>query len=94
MNYLDKFEQNSKNAKTAKRNYIFTKEQSLAEEIWIYFGKDKGFQGLNFPRIMSLIKTKGYQFIFETFEEIKKGDGKNKKALFIWKAKQIKIDLK
>ena len=77
--YLLKFEKtaNSKN---------LTKEQSLAEEIWLYFGKS-----IHFARIMRDIKRKGYQFIFEIFQEVKKSEAKDKKALFIWKIKQCLI---
>lgn len=59
-----------------------TKEQYLAEEIWRYFNKE-----LSFGRIMAIIKKTGWQSIYEIFQEIKKGDVKNRLSLFIYKVK-------
>ena len=70
-NYLTKF----------NKKKSATKEQTLAEEIFLYFGKK-----LSFGRIMSMIKAKGHQFCFEIFKECKEGN--NPQALFIWKYKQ------
>ena len=62
---------------------IFTKEQSLAEEIWLHLGKE-----LPFPRIMRIIKVNDYQKVYEVFQELKKSPPKNPVALFIWKFKK------
>lgn len=60
---------------------IKTREQSLAEEIFIHFNKQ-----LLFGRIMKMIKTRGEHFIYNAFNETKSADAKKPLALFIWKA--------
>ena len=69
-----------------KKNKIFTKNQELADQIYLYFEKR-----LKFPRIMAIIKQKGYQAIYEIFNEVKHSDAENKISLFIWKVKKEKI---
>lgn len=62
---------------------IHTREQALAEEIFLHFNKQIGFS-----RIMKMIKTRGESFVYNAFNEIKSGDKiKNPVALFIWKCK-------
>lgn len=68
--------------KTKKSN----KELVLADEIYRYFDKK-----LPFPRIMRMIKEKGWQAIYEVFNELRKTDARNKLSLFIWIVKNIKI---
>ena len=72
-----------------KKTRVFTKEQSLASDIYSYFGKK-----LKFGFIMNKIKTKGYQFIFEVWNEIKKSNPKNRESLFMWKIGNTKINFK
>jgi len=69
-----------------KKTRIFTKDQELASQIYDYFGKK-----LKFGFIMSKIHTKGYQFMYEIFNEIKHSKPKNRAALFLWKIGQTKI---
>ena len=76
--YQSKFE-----VKKANKNIV------LADEIYQYFNKQ-----MSFPRIMTEMKRKGAQFVYDTFLEIKKSGAKNHIALFIWKLNQVKIDLK
>lgn len=64
----------------------FSKEQALAEDIYLYFGKK-----LPFGRIMKMIKMKGYQAIYEFFEEIKRSNPKDRLSLFIYKVKNNKV---
>ena len=75
--YLEKFK---------KPRKVYTQEQALAEQVWLYFGKK-----LPFPRIMRIIKLKGQQAIYECFNEVKNSDAKDRLALFIYKAKEHKI---
>ena len=69
-----------------KKKRIYTKEQLLCEEIWLYFGKK-----LKFSMIMNFIKTKGYQFCYETWNEIKQSNPKNRESLFMYKIGKVKI---
>lgn len=66
-----------------------TKDQALADDVYHYFGKK-----LPFPRIMRMIKDKGYQAIYEFWTEVRKSDCDNQLALFIWKVKENKINWK
>jgi len=68
--------------KTKRQN----KNQVLASEIYKYFGGR-----LEFSRIMKMIKNKGYQFIYEIFQEVKRSNPKNRLALFLWKFEQQPI---
>lgn len=70
-----------------RKGKVFTKEQVLAEQVWLYFGKR-----FPFSRIMKMIKEKGHQFVFEVFSEIKNSEAKNHLSLFIWKIYQTKVD--
>lgn len=65
---------------------IFSKEQALADEIWKFFNKE-----LAFPRIMKIIKDKGYQATYIIYNEVKKTAAKNRVALFLWKIKNEEI---
>lgn len=69
-----------------KKTRIFTKEQELADRIFFYFGKE-----ITFPTIMRFIKTKGYQAIYEIWNEVKHSKPKNKLSLFLWKVKNERI---
>ncbi len=75
----------SKNYKL-KKPKIHTKEQSLCNDIWEYFGKK-----LPFSRIMRIIKEKGTQATYEIWNNIKQSNPKDRLSLFIWKVKQEKI---
>lgn len=77
-NYLTKF--NNKKRK-------MTKEQELADQIYTYFGKE-----LKFGFIIRVIKMKGYQFIFECWNDVKQSNPKNAVSLFMWKIGQVKIN--
>ncbi len=72
-----------------KKPKIHTKEQSLADEIYSYFGKK-----LSFGFIMNKILTKGYQFVYEAWNEIRQTNPKNRVSLFLWKIGQTKINFK
>lgn len=65
-----------------KKSRAVTKEQALADEV------SKSL-GLRFPLVIKMIHTKGYQFIFEIFKESK--EGRNPKALFMWKYGECKM---
>lgn len=58
----------------------------IADQCFNYFGKK-----LAFPRIMSLIKLHGRQFVFQTLQEVQHSNPKNPVALFLWKMKQNKV---
>ncbi len=67
-----------------------TKEQSLAEEIWRHFGKE-----LSYSRLMTLITRYGWQWVFECYQHVLKAEKcKNPIALFLWRVKQAKVELK
>ena len=70
-----------------KKTKIYTKEQELADQIYSYFGKQ-----LKFGLIMNFIKQKGFQFMYEVYNEIKHSNPKNREALFMWKVGQVKIN--
>jgi len=72
--------------KSAGAKKIYTREQELADQVWSYFGKR-----LPFARIMKMIKDKGYQEVYETWNEVKQSDAKDHLSLFIWKIKELKI---
>ncbi len=72
-----------------KKSKKITREQELADQIYFYFGKQ-----LKFGLIINKIKTKGYQFIYEAWNEIKQSNPKNKLALFMWKIGQTKINFR
>ena len=76
-NYLNKFALPRKN---------LTEEQFLAGEVYEYFGKE-----LMFPRIMAIIRDKGKGFVREVFEEIRKGDPRNRLSLFVWRCKNCQV---
>ena len=66
---------------------VFTREQALAEQVWLYFNKL-----LSFPRIMRMIKGKGHQAVYEAFNEVKHDNKiREKLGLFIWKVKQYEV---
>jgi hypothetical protein len=69
-----------------KKPRVFTKEQELADSIYFYFKKE-----LKFPTIMSFIKRKGYQAIYEIWNEVRQSKPKNRTALFLWKVKNERI---
>ena len=70
-----------------KKSRIYTKEQELADQIYSYFGKK-----IKFGLIMNKILNCGYQYIYECFNEVKQSNPKNREALFMWKAGQVKIN--
>ena len=72
-----------------KKSRIYTKEQSLADEIFTYFSKK-----LKFSMIMRFIKQKGYRAIFEAWQEVKNSEPINRESLFLWKVAQNKIQYK
>ena len=72
-----------------KNQRNLTKEQSLAEEVWTFFGKQ-----LSFPRIMREIKGVGYQYVYETFQHIKKNPVDSPSALFIWRMREARRKIK
>jgi hypothetical protein len=74
--YLEKFK-----ITTRKIN----KEKVLATDIWRFFGKK-----IPFSLIMFFIKRKGYKFVFEVFNELKK-EGNASPRLFIWICGKQKI---
>ncbi|MBN2197837.1 hypothetical protein JW698_01405 [Candidatus Wolfebacteria bacterium] len=69
-----------------KKPKVFTKEQDLADEIFFYFNKE-----IEFATIMSFIKRKGYQAVYNIWNEVKHSKAKNEIALFFWKIKNEKI---
>lgn len=69
-----------------KKPKIFSKEMDLADQIYEYFKKK-----LDFPLIMKLIKTKGYQFIWECFSEARQSDFPHKLELFLSLVGKTKI---
>jgi len=69
-----------------KKPRVYTKEQELADTIYFYFKKQ-----IKFAAIMSFIKRKGYQAIYEIWNEVKHSKPKNELALFLWKVKNESI---
>ncbi|MFH1347000.1 MAG: hypothetical protein ABIH10_01995 [Spirochaetota bacterium] len=69
-----------------KKPRVYTKEQELADTIFFYFKKE-----IKFPTIMSFIKRKGYQAIYEIWNDVKHSKPKNEVALFLWKVKNEKV---
>ena len=78
------FQTLQKRAEANKAN--LNREQTLAEEVWLYFKKD-----IAFPRIMKAIKQYGYQWVYECYNEVKKSKVKEPIGLFLWKIKQANI---
>jgi hypothetical protein len=72
--------------KTAPVRKVFTREQELADQIYFYFNKK-----LAFPRIMKMIKDKGYQGVFESLKEVRAGNFRNPLSMFVWKIGQQKV---
>lgn len=68
-------------------NLDHAKRTALADEIHKSFG-------LPIPRLMKLITNKGYQFCLQTFHEVQKSQARTPAALFLWKLKECKIELK
>lgn len=71
---------------TLKKPRVYTKEQELADTIYFYFKKQ-----VKFAAIMSFIKRKGYQAIYEIWNEVKHSKAKNAVALFLWKVKNERV---
>ena len=69
-----------------KKPRVYTKEQELADTIFFYFKKQ-----IKFAAIMSLIKRKGYQAIYEIWNDVRQSKPKNEAALFLWKVKKEHI---
>lgn len=72
-----------------KKTRVYTKDQELADTIYFYFKKQIGF-----PTLMSFIKNKGYQAIYQIWNEVKHSKPKNEVALFLWKVKNERIIFK
>ena len=77
--YLNRFSLDKKKRKQ-------TREQVLAEEIWLHFSKK-----VTFGMLMGLIKKKGEQAIREFFYESIKTPHPDHLALFLWKCKNNKV---
>ena len=71
---------------TLKKPRVYTKEQELADTIFFYFKKK-----IKFAAIMSFIKRKGYQAIYQIWNEVKHSKVKNTVALFLWKVKNERV---
>lgn len=72
-NYLE-------NKLATKKTRIFTADQELAEQIWLYLQKK-----LPFPRIMKIIKDNGRQNVYNIFNEIRQSECREPLSLFIYK---------
>lgn len=66
-----------------KKSRIYTKEQALAEQIWLWLNKK-----LPFPRIMRIIKMVGHSKAYQIMAEIKQSDCRDAISLFIHKTKK------
>lgn len=73
--------------KKIEKTKIHSDAQFLADQIWEWSGKR-----LSFPLLMKMIKTKGRQFVFECWNEIRRENPKDKVKLFMWKIGQVKIN--
>lgn len=69
-----------------KKPKVFSREMDLADQIYEYFKKE-----LEFPLLMKLIKTKGYQFIYECFNETRQSNFPHKLELFLSTVGKTKI---
>lgn len=78
--YLDKFKFPIKKERT------LTKEQSLAEEIWLHFSKKP-----KFGMLMGIIKKQGDRAVREIYHETIKSDHPDHWKLFLWKIGKNKI---
>jgi hypothetical protein len=67
-------------------NINHERNKALAQEI-------RELWAIPIPRMMRTIKLKGYQFIWECYNECKKSNARNPAALFQWKLKQVKVPL-
>lgn len=68
---------------------VLSKKQVLATDIYMWLDKK-----LPFSQIMKIINQKGYQFIFETFSQLKKQRCRSKVGLFLYIVNQTKIVFK
>lgn len=78
MRYLEKFSISKQ-----------TKEQELAGQIYEWSNRK-----LNFGLLMKNIKGKGYQFIYECFNEAKQGNAKDPYKIFMYLIGKTKVELK
>lgn len=85
-NYLKTIRERSKKSKGNKRK---TKQQLLADEVFAYFKGE-----LTYPRIIKMINENGWQFVYETLNQIKQEPPKNSIAAFIYKCKQSRNEIK
>lgn len=67
-----------------------TREQSLADEIWNFFGKPKRGEPMSFPMIMGFIRNRTFYYVNDTFREIVKSDCENPMTLFLSKMRKPK----
>lgn len=69
-----------------KKRTPLHREQALAEEIWLFLLKE-----VPFPAILQMIREKGYQAVYEIFNDVRKADFPNKPALFLSLVKKEKV---
>lgn len=66
-----------------------TKEQELANQVYEFFNRR-----ISYPRIMVIIKMTGYQSTYIRFNEVVKGNARNRLALFLWLSNQERATFK
>lgn len=83
MDYLEKLKE-----RQALKKKLVSKEHVLADEIYEFFDKKLGF-----GTIMGIIRNKGFQAVYEIFQETKKSkwDHTRKLPLFLSLVKKEKI---
>jgi hypothetical protein len=84
--FSQKFNQVLENRRLQNTQKPYNQAQAVAAEIYEYFHKK-----LSYPRIIGIVSRKGPQAVRECFQEIQKGDAKNKLALFIWKTNRMTV---
>ena len=72
--------------KFARKPMVYTREQDLATQIYEYF-----YKKISFPMLMKTIKTKGYQFTYEIWNDVRQSNARDPIKLFIWMIGETQI---
>lgn len=68
-------------------NHDHERNKALADEI-------KQLWGIPIPRMMRTIKYRGYEFVLEAFNQVRKNpNASNPPALFLWTIKNCKVEM-
>mgnify|MGYP001615474754 CR=1 FL=1 len=69
----------TKNERFARKPTAYTREQDLAAQIYEHF-----YKKISFPMLMRTIKTKGHQFVYEIWNDVRQSNARDPIKLFMW----------